>query len=119
MLSQQTIEIVKSTAPVLADKGNEITTVFYRNLFESYPELLNIFNSTNQQKGRQQNALANTVYAAAVYIDQLHVLLPAVKQIAHKHRSLAVKPEHYPIVIQAAQNHCCTTEDENKNLSYN
>jgi len=98
MLSQQTIEIVKSTVPVLAQKGNEITTVFYKNLFESHPELLNIFNVTNQQKGRQQNALANTVYAAAQYIDQLHVLLPAVKQIAHKHRSLVVKPEHYPIV---------------------
>ena len=98
MLSQQTIEIVKSTVPVLAQKGNEITTVFYKNLFESHPELLNIFNVTNQQKGRQQNALANTVYAAAQYIDQLHVLLPAVKQIAHKNRSLVVKPEHYPIV---------------------
>lgn len=98
MLSQQTIDIVKSTAPVLADKGIEITSVFYKNMFNSHPELLNIFNSTNQKKGRQQTALANTVYAAAKHIDQLHVLLPAVKQIAHKHRSLAVKPEHYPIV---------------------
>ena len=35
MLSQQTIDIVKSTAPVLADKGNEITTVFYKNMFNT------------------------------------------------------------------------------------
>lgn len=98
MLSQKTIEIVKSTAPVLADKGVEITTFFYKKLFENHPELLNIFNHANQSKGRQQTALANTVYAAATYIDQLEVLLPAVKQIAHKHRSLQVKPEHYPIV---------------------
>ena len=67
-------------------------------MFETHPQLLNIFNQANQQKGRQQTALANTVYAAAQYIDQLEVLLPAVKQIAHKHRSLVVKPEHYPIV---------------------
>lgn len=98
MLSQKTIDIVKSTVPVLEVHGKEITTVFYKNLFESHPELLNIFNHANQQKGRQQSALANTVYAAAKYIDQLHILLPAVKQIAHKHRSLVVKPEHYPIV---------------------
>ncbi|MED4531112.1 NO-inducible flavohemoprotein [Metabacillus fastidiosus] len=98
MLSQKTIEIVKSTAPVLAEKGVEITKCFYKNLFSSHPELLNIFNHANQAKGRQQTALANTVYAAATYIDQLEVLIPAVKQIAHKHRSLAVKPEHYPIV---------------------
>jgi nitric oxide dioxygenase len=98
MLSSKTIEIVKSTAPVLAVKGEEITTHFYKTLFSNHPELLNIFNHAKQKKGRQQTALANTVYAAATYIDQLEVLIPAVKQIAHKHRSLSVKPEHYPIV---------------------
>ncbi|HZG74094.1 MAG TPA: NO-inducible flavohemoprotein [Chondromyces sp.] len=98
MLSEKTIEIVKSTAPVLEMKGKEITTYFYKHLFEKYPELLNIFNHANQSKGRQQTALANTVYAAAKYIDQLEVIVPVVKQIAHKHRSLGIKPEHYPIV---------------------
>jgi nitric oxide dioxygenase len=98
MLSENTIKIVKSTAPILADRGVEITTYFYEKLFEAHPSLLNIFNHANQKKGRQQTALANTVYAAATYIDQLEVLIPAVKQIAHKHRSLGVKEEHYPIV---------------------
>ncbi|WP_338753332.1 NO-inducible flavohemoprotein [Bacillus sp. FJAT-52991] len=98
MLSEKTIEIVKATAPVLEVKGKEITTYFYKTMFADHPELLNIFNHANQEKGRQQTALANTVYAAAKYIDQLEVLIPAVKQIGHKHRSLAVKPEHYPIV---------------------
>jgi nitric oxide dioxygenase len=79
MLSKKTIEIVKSTAPVLAEKGVEITTRFYKRLFETHPELLNIFNHANQKQGRQQTALANTIYAAATYIDQLEVLLPAVK----------------------------------------
>jgi nitric oxide dioxygenase len=98
MLSENTIKIVKSTAPVLAERGVEITSYFYKTLFEAHPQLLNIFNHANQKQGRQQTALANTVYAAATYIDQLEVLLPAVKQIAHKHRSLNVKKEHYPIV---------------------
>ena len=98
MLSKQTIEIVKSTAPILEIRGKEITTVFYKTLLEAHPELLNIFNHANQKKGRQQTALANTVTAAAHYIDQLEELLPVVKQIAHKHRSLVIKPEHYPIV---------------------
>lgn len=98
MLSQKTIDIVKSTAPVLEVKGTEITSVFYKNMFSAHPELLNIFNHVNQKKGRQQTALANTVYAAAQNIDKLEALLPAVKQIAHKHRSLGIKPEHYPIV---------------------
>lgn len=98
MLSSQTIKIVKSTAPVLATHGTQITTVFYKNLFSAHPELLNIFNHANQKQGRQQAALANTVYAAAQHIDNLGVILPVVKQIAHKHCSLAIKAEHYPIV---------------------
>ncbi|MGE8203086.1 NO-inducible flavohemoprotein [Heyndrickxia sp. NPDC080065] len=98
MLSQNTIDIVKSTAPVLQTEGTKITTCFYRMLFEAHPELLNIFNHVNQKQGRQQTALAYTVYAAAKYIDQLEVIVPVVKQIAHKHRGLGIKPEHYPIV---------------------
>ncbi|UJF26409.1 NO-inducible flavohemoprotein [Planococcus sp. 107-1] len=98
MLSQETKSIIKSTVPVLEQHGTAITTVFYKNLFDAHPELLNIFNHANQAKGRQQAALANTVYAAAVHIDNLEAILPAVVQIANKHVSLGIKPEHYPIV---------------------
>ncbi len=98
MLSQQTMDIVKSTAPVLEVHGNAITKTFYKNMFAAHPELLNIFNHANQAKGRQQAALANTVYAAAVHIENLGAIMPVVHQISQKHRSLGIKPEHYPIV---------------------
>jgi len=100
MLSTNTIDIIKSTVPILKDRGTEITKRFYERLFTSHPELLHIFNHANQKQGRQQAALANAVYAAAAHIDQLPAILPVVKQIAHKHRSLGVKAEHYPIVGQ-------------------
>lgn len=98
MLSQQTIDIVKSTVPVLEQHGKTITTVFYKNMFEAHPELLNIFNHANQSRGRQQTALSNTVLAAAKYIDNLEAIVPVVVQIGEKHRGLNVRPEHYPIV---------------------
>lgn len=98
MLNQQTIEIIKSTVPVLEKHGETITTRFYQLMFGNHPELLNIFNHANQKQGRQQKALAGTVYAAAMYIDNLEAILPVVKQIAQKHRSLGILPEHYPIV---------------------
>ncbi|MBB6733166.1 NO-inducible flavohemoprotein [Cohnella zeiphila] len=98
MLSQKTIEVIKSTVPVLEVHGTAITKRFYERLFTSHPELLNLFNHANQKQGRQQAALANAVYAAAAHIDRLEAILPAVKQIAQKHRSLGVKPEQYPIV---------------------
>lgn len=98
MLNDHTIAVIKSTVPVLEAHGTAITTRFYELMFQNHPELLNVFNHANQKQGRQQAALANTVYAAAVHIDNLAAILPAVKQIGHKHRSLGINPEHYPIV---------------------
>ena len=98
MLSQETINIIKSTVPVLEEHGKTITTTFYKNMFEAHPELLNVFNHVNQAQGRQQTALANTVYAAAANIDNLEAILPAVVQIAHKHKSLGITEDQYPIV---------------------
>ncbi|MFD1851227.1 NO-inducible flavohemoprotein [Oceanobacillus bengalensis] len=97
-LDQKTRDIIKSTVPVLQEHGTAITTRFYQTMFKKHPELKNIFNQTNQRKGDQPKALANTVLAAAMHIDQLESILPVVKQIAEKHRSLNIKPEHYPIV---------------------
>ncbi|MDG5789739.1 NO-inducible flavohemoprotein [Evansella sp. AB-P1] len=98
LLDRKTIEIIKSTVPVLAEHGEAITKRFYEMMFKNHPELLNIFNHANQKQGKQPKALANTIYAAAQYIDNLEAILPVVKQIAHKHRSLEIKAEHYPIV---------------------
>ncbi len=91
-------DIIKATVPVLEQHGETITTVFYQNMFEEHPELLNFFNKTNQKVGRQPNALATTVLAAAKHIDNLDAIVPFVIQIAHKHRALQIMPEHYPIV---------------------
>ncbi|MFC5540340.1 MAG: NO-inducible flavohemoprotein [Bacilli bacterium] len=98
MLSQKTIDIVKSTVPVLEKHGVDITKHFYKRMFTNHPELKNIFNQTNQREGRQPQALAASVYAAAANIDHLESILPVVHLIAHKHRALGILPEHYPIV---------------------
>lgn len=97
-LDEQTKAIIKATVPVLEEHGTKITKKFYELMFNNHPELKNIFNQTNQRKGDQPKALANTVYAAALHIDQLESILPVVTQIGHKHKSLNIKPEHYPIV---------------------
>ncbi|WP_232696529.1 NO-inducible flavohemoprotein [Brevibacillus daliensis] len=98
MLSDKTISIVKATVPVLETHGVTITETFYRTMFERNPEVKNFFNQSNQKAGGQPIALAQAVLAAAKNIDQLHVLEPAIMHIVHKHRSLHVTPELYPIV---------------------
>ena len=98
MLSQNTIEIIKSTVPVLKEHGVEITTTFYKNMFANHEEIKGMFNMAKQESGEQPKALAMTILAAAQNIDNLEVLLPAVKKIAGAHVNSKVKAEHYPII---------------------
>lgn len=98
MLSKNTIEIVKSTVPVLKEHGVEITTTFYKNMFANHEEIKGMFNMAKQESGEQPKALAMTILAAAQNIDNLEALLPAVKKIAGAHVNSKVKAEHYPII---------------------
>ena len=98
MLSQNTIEIIKSTVPVLKEHGVEITTTFYKNMFANHEEIKGMFNMAKQESGEQPKALAMTILAAAQNIDNLEALLPAVKKIAGAHVNSKVKAEHYPII---------------------
>ena len=97
-LSEQTIAIVKSTAPILDQHGETLTRHFYRRMFEKNPETAPFFNPANQSQGTQQKALAAAICAYAANIDNLEVLGGAVELIAQKHASLQVQAEHYPIV---------------------
>jgi nitric oxide dioxygenase len=97
-LTADQIARVKATAPVFAEHGATITKHFYKRMFNAHPELKNIFNQTHQQSGSQPETLARAVYAYAANIDNLGALGGAVTHIAHKHASLNIRPEHYPIV---------------------
>lgn len=98
MLTPQQKAIVKATVPALEANGETITRTFYASMFAAHPELLNIFNPANQKTGKQARSLAASVLAYAAHIDHPEVLGGMVGRIAHKHVSLEVRPEHYPIV---------------------
>ncbi|MDX0953992.1 NO-inducible flavohemoprotein [Sinorhizobium medicae] len=98
MLTQKTKDIVKATAPVLAEHGFAIIQHFYKRMFQAHPELRNIFNMAHQERGEQQQALARAVYAYAANIEYPESLSAVLKDISHKHASLGVRPEQYLIV---------------------
>lgn len=98
MPSEKTVQIVKSTAPILQEHGETLTRHFYKRMFTHNPEVAPFFNPAHQQAGNQQRALAGAIAAYAANIDNLEVLGGAVELIAQKHASLMIKPEHYPIV---------------------
>lgn len=98
MLDQKTIDIIKSTVPVLKTHGVEITKTFYQNMFEKNPEVKPLFNMDKQNSGEQPKALAMAILAAAQNIDNLPAIMPVVNKIAEIHCNASVKADHYPIV---------------------
>jgi nitric oxide dioxygenase len=100
VLSAASTEVVRATLPVVRDHAVEITGVFYPSMFAAHPELLDLFNQGNQADGRQRVALAAAVVAFAEHLlDPDAAPFDAIAdRIAHKHVSLGIRAEQYPIV---------------------
>ncbi|MER7965553.1 globin domain-containing protein [Streptomyces ardesiacus] len=101
MLSEQSVPVVRATLPAVGAAIGDIADVFYRRLFEAHPDLLrNLFNRGNQANGEQQRALAGSIAAFAGMLlenpdERADVML---SRISHKHASLGITPEQYPVV---------------------
>jgi nitric oxide dioxygenase len=100
-LSPRTIRTVKSTAPILRERGLEISRRMYEILFQN-EEIKNLFNQSHHgQSGSQPRALAGAVHAYADNIDRLDECVPMIERIAQKHVGLHIRPEQYPYVGRA------------------
>lgn len=94
-------QIVSATLPLIGAHIDEITTEFYRRMFGAHPELLrNLFNRGNQAQGAQQRALAAAIATFASHLVDPALPHPAdlLSRIGHKHASLGVTADQYPIV---------------------
>ncbi|MFF8988398.1 globin domain-containing protein [Streptomyces sp. NPDC014983] len=101
MLSEQSAATVRATLPAVGAAIEQITENFYSRLFTAHPELLrHLFNRGNQASGAQKSALAGSIAAFAGHLVEHPDERPDVmlSRIAHKHASLGVVPEQYPIV---------------------
>ncbi len=98
MLDKQTQEIIKSTAPLIKENGEKITTRMYEILFSKYPETKELFKNAPPD---QYKRLANAIFSYAANIDRLEALQEAIERMAQKHVETNVKPEHYPLVKDA------------------
>ena len=101
MLSTKSAEVVKATLPVIGAAIGEITPVFYRRMFAAHPELeRDLFNRGNQAQGDQQRALAGAIaaYATLLVAEDGRDPLDVLARIAHKHASLGITEDQYPIV---------------------
>src|SRR4051812_10033309 len=100
-LTDETIEIVKTTVPALEAYGRDITDRMYERLFRT-PEIRDLFNQSHHgETGTQSKALAAAVIAYARNIDNLGVLGSRVERIVQKHAGLNILPRHHPLVAEA------------------
>ena len=101
MLSEKSVPVVRATLPAVGGAIGDITPLFYKKMFAARPDLLrDLFNRGNQAIGEQQKALAGSIAAFATMLlerpdDRPDALL---SRIAHKHASLGIVPDQYPIV---------------------
>ncbi|ANE82205.1 hemin transporter [Mycobacterium adipatum] len=94
-------EIVTATLPLVGANIDAITREFYRRLFDAHPSLLrNLFNRGNQAQGAQQRALAASIATFATHLVNPDLPHPAelLSRIGHKHASLGITADQYPIV---------------------
>lgn len=101
MLSEKSTATVRATLPAVGAAIGDITELFYGKLFAAHPELIrDLFNRGNQNAGLQKQALAGSIAAFATHLVEHPEARPDVmlSRIAHKHASLGVTREQYPIV---------------------
>ena len=103
MLSTQSRPVIEATLPIIAERISSITPKFYQRLFTAHPELLDgTFSRSNQKNGTQQQALAGSIAVFATHLITNPETTPEtmLARIAHKHTSLGVVEEQYPIVYE-------------------
>lgn len=103
MLSNKSRPVIEATLPLIGSRIGEITPIFYNRLFAAHPELLDgLFSRSNQKNGTQQQALAGSIAAFATHLVNNPGTLPEaiLARIAHKHTSLGIIEEQYPIVYE-------------------
>jgi hemoglobin-like flavoprotein len=99
-LSEQTIAIIKATAPALQQHGVEITTRMYARLFQN-EDVRTMFDQAAQDSGEQPRRLAAAILGYAQNVDKLQNLTGAVARMVQRHVDTGVKAEHYPLVAEA------------------
>ena len=108
-MKQEHKDIIKDTLPLVKDQGLKIVTNFYQRLFEKNPQLEGMFNMTHQVDVTQRQALLNSIIALAEHIENPEKLGDALDLIAHKHASVGVTEDHYPIVATNLMEAICDT----------
>jgi nitric oxide dioxygenase len=97
-LSSKTKEIVKSTAALIKQDSEKLTSRMYELMFGNYPYAKPLFKNAPKN---QPQILARSIVGYAENIDKLSALEGVLDNIASHHVKTSILPEHYPWVANS------------------
>ena len=97
-LTNEEIELVKSSWAKLLPISDVAAELFYGRLFEIDPALKFMFSDNMEEQGKKLMLMINT---AVTGLDGLEQIVPAVKAMGERHAGYGVADAHYDTVGEA------------------
>ena len=92
------VELLEKSFAAVAPQGDELTEVFYRNLFNVFPEVKPMF--ANAEMAEQRKKLLASLKLVVDNLRKPDVLVPALENLGLRHLDFGTLEEHYPAVGQ-------------------
>ena len=97
-MTNEEIELVKSSWAKLGPISDVAAELFYGRLFEIDPTLKSMFSDDMEEQGKKLMMMINT---AVLGLDSLEQIVPAVKAMGGRHAGYGVANAHYDTVGEA------------------
>lgn len=99
MLSDRQIELVQTSFAQVVPIADQAAEIFYNRLFEIAPDVRELFVKSDMKS--QGNKLMQMIGTAVAALNNLELLVPAVKHLGVRHVGYGVTPEQYDTVGEA------------------
>ncbi len=90
------IDLIENSFAAVAPKADDLTEIFYRNLFADYPEVKPLFANVNIVEQRKK--LLAALKLAVANLRKPEILVPILEEMGARHVDYGAQEEHYPAV---------------------
>ncbi len=97
-ITPEQIKLVSDSWRKVVPISSTAAELFYNKLFELNPEYKKLFSGDMQEQGRKLMSMINM---AATSLDNLEVMIPALKNLGARHIDYGVVEEDYAVAAEA------------------
>jgi hemoglobin-like flavoprotein len=90
--SKEEIKLIQYSFKTLTAKSKKVGEKFYKHLFESNPEMANLFSGDMKE---QAGALMRMVKTVVEGLNNPEIIIPAIQDLGRRHNEYGVAPEQY------------------------